>query len=424
MDSFITFLLSAIEWIALLTFPIVLLGYYYRKFFKRIVFIAIFMSMFSTILHTVTNLPIVLIIFAQITLIMLLIKMILKFNLLETLTITSIGYGYYIFFQIILIELVVQLSTVEHLQFYHIANLKYSTQTITFILVFIFCYFINKYELQLNELRFHLKTPLRNNRYKTLLIVNALLLFIFLLLNFYFMMLEDFEHKFGFLLIIFIVLFICLFNYFILHIKFQDLRMIESKKFQFDQEQQLTSLLENLQTEFEAHFNVIVKLAKKNSFTAIKDYIEHQQLAFKQKGEIFNTTTFTHLANQDEILYTFLVNKQKLAGLFNIKIAVSLDSHIKKTLSLHHIRYLNTIIDDLIHILYKSVTIKKKVIHFQIKSDNEKFVLQISSDLSLDEESIANLKIIDALIQFKNLDATIVTSEFKPLNITIKCPFS
>lgn len=51
MEYLITFLASAVEWLALLSFPILLLGYSYKKYLKYIVLLAGTMSLFSMALH-------------------------------------------------------------------------------------------------------------------------------------------------------------------------------------------------------------------------------------------------------------------------------------------------------------------------------------------------------------------------------------
>lgn len=423
MDTLLTFVISILEWVALLTFPIVLLGYYYRKFFRSIVIISIFMSLFSLGLHTFSHLPVAFIISLQIATLIIFIKWILKITVLESLTITSLGYGFYAFFQMIIIEFIVQLSTFQYFQFYDIANLKYITQIFTLLLVYIFCYFIQKFQFQLNELRLQLKIPLLKNNYKILLITISLQTYIFLYLNFYYMLLDDFENKHVVLLVIMVVIFINLLGYLILHTKIQQIRIIESKKFLFDQEQQIANLLEKVQADYENHFKAIVKLYERNSSHLINDYINNHQLTKKQKGKSLNTSSFSHLANKDEVLYAFLVNKQKLAKLLGVHIDVSKESNITKLLTLQHIRYLHMFFDDLIMLLYKTATKEEKVIHFKITANMEHFTIHISSPFEFNEKVISNSKIFDALLQLKNQNATIKTCDFAPLKITIECPF-
>lgn len=424
MNWLLTFIISIFEWFALITFPIVLLGYYYRKYFRSVVIISILMSLISFFLHALTHLPVAVIVTLQIVILSLVIKTLLKFNLLESLTITSIGYGFYVFFQMIFIELAVQLSSLEHLQFYHLANIKYTTQIITFLIVYLFCYVLHYYKIHLNEIRMQLKTPFFKNQYKVHLTINFILMVIFLYLNCYFMLLDNSEHKFAFLLIIFIVLVMNLLSYLFLHMKFQNVRIIESKKILFDQEQQVAKLLERVQENYENHFNAILKLYEKKSYDSIKEYITHHLLAKNKTFKNIDTFSYSHLANEDEILFTFLINKQKLAGLLGIKIDVHPESHVTKLLSLQHIRYLNIIFDNLIILFYKTATKEEKIILFKITSDQEYFTIEISSDVSFNEEQIPNLKIFDALLQFKNHQSNIIKNEFAPLNITIVCPFS
>ncbi|MCD8502416.1 MAG: hypothetical protein LRY71_13090 [Bacillaceae bacterium] len=123
----------------------------------------------------------------------------------------------------------------------------------------------------------------------------------------------------------------------------------------------------------------------------------------------------------DELLYAFIVNKQKLASLLGISILVSSDIKTKKQTNLHKIRSLSMILDDLIFGLYQKSNINEKKIYFHVQITSKETQFDISSPFVINEHDSTNLKLFDALIQFEKNSADVIV-KLNPVQLLIRCP--
>lgn len=423
MEHAITFLISIMEWIALLTFPIILLGYSYRKYFFRIIGMASILSLLSLLLHYIT-IPVPLIVGLQITIILFLVKLSLKANFLEALFNTSIGYGFYVLTQLIFIEIMSLLFKISYFQFFFTLNIKTTLQVITFTFVLTLCYMIYHFKFHLEELRNYIRFPATaNKKYKKIIIINSILPLILICLATFTMLAEELSYKYVLILAIIIIIFVILIIFTILHHQFQAKRLIEAKKFYLDQEQQVATIVDIMKETYGNHFQAIFKLAEHQTPELINKYVETNQLRntkFIQQGK---STLRADLINLDELLFAFLVNKRKLAQLLGVTIKVSSKCKREITTTLQQIRYLSSIIDEIILILYQKPAGVDKTMKFEIESTDEELLFKISCPLFLSEKENDTFKLFDGLMQFKKLNATI-HSELKPLLLLIRCPLT
>ncbi|MDQ0340090.1 hypothetical protein J2S00_002885 [Caldalkalibacillus uzonensis] len=412
------YLVSVVEWIALLSFPIILLGYHYQKYIKRITLIALIISLFSLLLR-LTSLHLFVIIASQIIILIFLKKLFYKSNYLESLVLTGIGYGFYVFLHLLIAEVIISLSSYNYFELLF-SNIKYFHQSITALLVLTICYLVHKNHYHLLEFRDNLKAQKHEKQFKTIIITISLLTFIFICLAAFTMLNDELNFRYPFVLSCIIVLFIILSIYLILHTQFQRKRLLEAKKFYLDQEQQVATIVEKLKKDYIGHFQALLKLCERNSAQLIKDYVEKRRLhidsSFLSKGSFL-----ANVESVDELLYAFLVNKRKLADLLGITLIVTADSQCDVPVSFKQIRYLSTIIDELLFLHYQASNDKEKELHFQIQKLEEGIRFQIVSDLIVSEEQSASLKLFDVMFQFEKDNAT-VQSVLSPVQLSIFCP--
>ncbi|MEK3889895.1 hypothetical protein [Bacillus sp. FSL K6-3431] len=418
MNGIITFFMSIFEWTSLLIFPIVLLGYPFRRYFKSIMIISVIIGLFSYVLH-MTSLHILVIIAFQMVTLLLLIKWLFRAKKLEALVITSMGYGFYIFIQMLLLEIIARLFEFEHFQLFFTFNAKTMIQIVGFTFIFTISLAIYYSKYQLDELRHYIIAPSVNKKYQTIIILISFLTFIFSWLIIFSMVVVDSTSKNMLILSIMVFSFIILSFYLILHTQFQRKRIVEARKFFLDQDQQASLLMEKLKKDESTHFQVIVKLAERQAPQLIKEYIKANQL---DEGPAQINVQADLTPSIDELLYAFLINKRKLASLFGISIQVSKQIEYDAPTALQQIRCLSIIIDDLIYMLYESSVTVDKTIYFHIEAmNNEGISYTISCSLYIKEQTHTNLQLFDALVQFKQLGA-VIQSEWQPVHLTIRTP--
>jgi hypothetical protein len=422
MDYLFTFVISLFEWIALLTFPVVFLGYPYRIYIKPILFLSVIMSVASLLLRF-TPLATVFVIAFQILLLLCLVKWLYKVNSLETIVISSIGYGFYSFIQLLLTEVVKSMSTVNYFKIlFSFSDLPFLLRTITFLFVMAISYLLKRYQYHLTDFRHFLKTHNQNHQFRAIIIINSLLTFLFICLSVFAMLTDHINSKFSFVLYCVMILFVILFIYMILHTQFQVKHIIEAKKFYLDQEEQTAIIVEKLKTDYEDHFHAILKLCERESSTLlIKEYLENNRLIRKKAASWLVESDFrSGLENLDELLYAFLVNKRKLAELLEVDIVATAEIHGNVAPTLRQVRYLSMIMDDFILILHQSPSSVEKKIYFHVEIGSHDITYSISSQLVLDRPQ-TNLKLFDALQHFKQ-DQAEVETELKPVRLSIRCP--
>ena len=421
MDYLFTFVISLLEWIALLTFPIALLGYANRNFIKPIILVSSIMTIFSLLLR-MTPLKTEFIIAVQILLLLCFVKWLFKVNVLETLAISSIGYGFYSLIQLLIAEMVKNVSTISYFEvLFSFSNLPFLIRFITFLSVMAISYVLNKYKYHLTDLRHHLKTQYNNRQFRTIMIINSLLTFLFICLSVFAMLTEHINSKFSFVLYCVITLFIILSIHLILHTQFQVKRIIEGKKFYLDQEEEIAMIVEKVKTHYEDHFQAILKLCERaDSTLLIKKYLENNQLNRKKTASWLVESNFrSGLENLDDLLYAFLVNKRKLAELLEVAVVATAEINGNVPATLRQVRYLSMIMDDLILTLYQSPSSIEKKIYFHVQVQPQEIIYSISSQLILDRPQ-TNLKLLDALQHFKQ-DQAVVEAELKPVRLFIRC---
>jgi len=420
MNHLLTVIVSSFEWVALLSFPIVLLGYSYRSYLGRIIGIALTMSILAMLLR-LTPLGIAYIMAAQMIVLYLLIKSIMKMNYLEALVNTSIGYGFYVFIQLILLAFFVQTLGYEYFQFFSLIDIKTTLQLISFSTITLFTWFIQYSAYQLEELRTQISSSSINKKYRNILIGNSVLMLGFICLAVYTILIEEFTHKYTFMLLTFIILFTILSIFLILHTQFQRKHLIDAKKFYLDQEQQVASIVGKLQKDYESHFQAILKLCNRGSLQLTKEYVEkhklHKEISTKKNHQQNPLELHDEM---DELLYAFLINKRNLASLLGVSLQVTTQIERYVPTTLLQVRYLSMIMDDLIFLLYQASADINKSIKISYSTNQKESVLEISTELYIDEKKNSDLKLFDALVQFKQLNAQIC-SNLKPLQLKIVC---
>ncbi|MBE3571328.1 MAG: hypothetical protein IMW92_14910, partial [Bacillales bacterium] len=369
MDYFLTFVISIFEWIALLTFPVVLLGDPYRIYIKPILILSGIMSIVSLLLRF-SPLETIFVIAVQMILLLCLVKWLFKVNALETLVISSIGYGFYSFIQLLITEVVKSISTNSYFKIlFSFSDLPFLLRTITFLFVLSISYLLKRYQYHLTDFRLFLKTHNQNHHFRAVIIINSLLTFLFICLSVIAMLTDRINSKFSLVLYCVMILFVILFIYIILHTQFQAKHIIEAKKFYLDQEEQTALIVEKLKTDYEDHFHAILKLCERESSTLlIKEYLENNRLIRKKTASWLVESDFrSGLENLDELLYAFLVNKRKLAELLEVAVVATAEIHGNAAATLKQVRFLSMIMDDFILTLYQSPSSVEKKIYFHVQ---------------------------------------------------------
>ncbi|MCJ7842447.1 hypothetical protein MUB24_16385 [Lederbergia sp. NSJ-179] len=418
MNVIITLLLSFFEWLCLFLFPIVVFGYSLKKHRKALVWIASIMSVVSFLFHH-TSISMTYTIILQIILAFMLTNWLLASKMLEAFVITSMGYGFYIFIQMIFMEVLVRAFNLDHLHFFSAFFDKAVTQLLTILFVFFFSMIVQYSQFQLNEVRSLIKMPRMNRKYRLLMVMISLLMIAFIWLTAYILMIEESAYKQMMILFVMLIGFLILSFYLFLHILLQKQQILEAKKLFLDQEQQMIDRIENLKEEERQHFQSIVKLANRQACELITDYIGSNDLDKAPSNLALEQGLCSQL---DELFYVLLINKRKLAHLFDVTIKVSGEIQYEVPISLQQIVCISKIIDNFIFVLSQASEVQDKIIHFHIDSSEEAVVsFTISSPLRIEEKVHENLKSYDALLELKHLGA-VIHSNFQPINLSIRSP--
>lgn len=422
MDRLLTFLVSIFEWIALLSFPLILLGYHYRRYINSVIILSGIMSLVSILLHaSVKNLSILIIL--QMIILLFFVRFLFRANIIETFVISSVGYGFYILIQSVVVEITIPMLGHKYYQLFESINLKFTLQILTFIFVALLCYFMQRYNYQLDELRIQIKAKSIQKKYKLIMMINSMLTFLIVSLIIFIVLAEEMTYKYVLSLVIIVVLFIILSIFIVIHTQIQQKRLIEAKKYYLDQEEQVATIVENLKKNYQGHFQAIIKLNERESSSLSKEYVEKHHLHQGICPSLLQSNLRTGLEGLDELLYSFLINKRKLGRLLGVTINVTSDIQCEIHTTLQHVRNLSLIIDDLIMIYYQAPAYSTKTIHFHVEAKPHETLYVISGDIEIEEKKHPNLKLFDALFQFKQHDS-IVDSELKPVRLSIRCPLT
>ncbi|MCM3716158.1 hypothetical protein M3202_19115 [Alkalihalobacillus oceani] len=417
MHPLLTFCISILEWFALLTFPFVFIGYRYRQYVKKIIVLSVIMSIISLLLHY-TNLHLTIVIALQMILIFLIAKPLFKMSSLETLLLTGMGYGFYTFVHIVVIELdLLLLSNSIVYSEVLISNKIYALQLTSFFIVIALSLLIYFFKYHLTELFVHLKLNELNKKGKIIIYLNSFLTYFFICLASFVMVTNELRFRYAFILLSIVVLFMIFAVYLILHNQFQKKRLIEAKKFYFDQEEQVSVYIENIQKDLRSSYKVMQKLFENNSYELSKEYFNQHILPKSKKHQ--NLEIETAIRKKDELLYVFLINKRKLANLLGVSISTTIDLTDHVPITLPHIQFLSNIIDDLLFALYETTHYQDKQIHFKLTSTKNHVIYEIASNLDFDKSN-SHSKIYDAIIGFKKNKA-VIESTFNPLMLSISC---
>ncbi|MGO4890613.1 hypothetical protein ACJ2A9_22995 [Anaerobacillus sp. MEB173] len=420
MDYIVFVLVSTLEWIALLSIPVVLLGYYYRKYFTTIIILAFIMSVLS-MLFRMTSLQVAMIIGIQILILLFLVKLFFRANFIQAFVIMSMGYGFYNFVQMLIIEMVVQALEFQYVQIYFTLPITTTIQLTTAFLMYGLCYCVYYFKLELTELRYLIEDRLISKKYKNILIFICTLMSIFIvLINFVFLT-QNFAFKFFTIIVTLILTFVILLTYVILHSQFQVKRLIEAKKFYLDQDQQVATIVKKLSDDYKLHFKAIAKLCESNTTHLIKKYVDENQLEKRASTGGLDTGLRSGIDRLDEMLYALIINKRKLASLLNVSIEVNTEVKDDVRTTLLEVRNLSIILDDLILMLYRLPESQEKSIYFNIKITKQEIIYEISSPFDIREDQSAELQLFDALLRFKK-NHVIVQSKLNPVHIRIHFP--
>ncbi|MFS0615897.1 hypothetical protein [Lederbergia ruris] len=419
MNIIITLILSFFEWVCLFLFPIMILGYSWKRHYKAIISSAGIMSVLSLSLHH-SSISITYIIILQIISAFLLVRWLLANKILEAFVITSIGYGFYIFIQMIFMEILVRAFQLDHFIFFFIFFNKTTIQLLTILFLFVISMIVRFSTYQLNEVRFIIKGPRMNKKYRILITLIAISTVAFIYLTAYTLLSEESPNKQLVILLVMVLGFIILSFYLFLHIQFQKQQILEAKQLFLDQEQQIIDRVENLKEESIQHFQAILKLTERQAYDLIPDYIEANHL---DKAPSKLSFVDQNLPPQlDELLYIFLINKRKLGQLFGVSIEVSGEVHQEVSISLQQIVCISRVMDDFIYMLFQASEEQDKTIHFHIDMrEEESIAFTITSPFHIEEKVDESISYYDALIQLKHLGA-VIQSDFQPINLSIRSP--
>ena len=419
MDIIITLVLSFFEWLCLFLFPIMILGYSFKGSYKAMALIAGMMSIFSLLLHH-SPLLIPYIIILQILSALLLVRCFFANKMLEAFVITSIGYGFYIFIQMIIIEFLVRAFSWRYFNFLSDIFNKTSTQLMTIIFLIFTCLLVKQSTYQLNEVRSMIKGPRMNKKHRILISLISVSTVAFICSTAYILLSEDTAYKELSILLVMVIGFITLTFYLFLHIQFQKQQILEAKTLFLDQEKQIIDQIGYLREEENRHFQAVAKLIEREAYELIPDYIKTNQLdASLSKIPIMSSLT----SQLDELLHVFLTNKSKLGQFFgvSIKVSVSGEGHQETSISLQQIVCISKLMDDCIFMLFQAPDVQEKTIYFHIEVTEESIEYTISSPFYIKEKVHENLKSYDALLHLKHLGASI-QSDFQPIHLSIRSP--
>lgn len=417
-------IMSIFEWIILGSFPLILLGYHFRQYFNRVIGIATLMSLFSLLLHS-TTIHLSITIALQIILFFLFIKKWLHKNMIETVVISTIGYGFYILVQFLLIEITIVLSTYSYFEVIlptHIISLV--VQAITVVIGASTCYLLHSNHYHLNELRDQITAQQIPEKIKVIIYASSVLTFVFISLAAFVMLAENLAFKNALILLCIIVLMLILSFYHLLYTQFQTKRLIEAKKFYLDQDQQFISMVEKIKEDSQNHFKALLKLSDKGATELIRSYIEKEKLTTEFTPNMLSTNGFSHSGEPlDELMYAFLINKRKLARVFDIQMVISSDVASDIPITFQQIKNLNKMINYLIFSLYQWNNGVEKTIDFGVITRTNRIEFHIASPLQINGQKGTDLHLINSLNEF-NKDNMSISSKLNPFNIVITITYA
>lgn len=375
------------------------------------------MSFISILLH-LTSMPVPVIVGLQIIILIFLFKVGLKTKNLEAIALTSIGYGFYLFLQLLVIELLTSFLQGSYLKLYQMSNFAVFVPMITISLLLISCFVLYKNKLQISELRYQLKADHIEKKTKRIIQVLFAMTYIFIVLGATVLM-ADKQVKYSFILLSIVVLFAMMLCYLIFHSQLQKEQLLFAKKYYLDQEQQVAAFVEKLKQNYVMHFRTIEKLNHAGSSDIIAEYIDTHEL--QQMNMLWkNKNLRKGIEGLDPLLYSFLVNKRKLADLLGVELNVNSYISSQEFASLGQIRNISLIIDDLMLTLYDMKRNEKKLISIDLDISDKKFIYKIEANLTIDPNNM-ELGLFDALIKLRQNRAT-VDMELNPVNILVKIP--
>jgi len=417
MSYIITFLVSLIEWAGLISFPLILLGYKYNYYIKNIIIQSACMSFISILLH-LTPMPVPVIVGLQIIILIFLFKIGLKTKNLEAVALTSIGYGFYLFLQLLVIELLTSFLQGSYLRLYQMSSFTVFVPMITIAILLISCFVLYKNKLQISELRYQLRADHIEKKTKRIIQFLFAMTYIFIILGATVLM-ADKQVKYSFILLSIVVLFAMMLCYLIFYSQLQKEQLLLAKKYYLDQEQQVATFVEKLKQNYVMHFRTIDKLNNAGSSDVIADYIDTHEL--QQMNVLWKSKNLRKgIEGLDPLLYSFLVNKRKLADLLGVELNVNSYIHAEEFSSLGQIRNISLIIDDLMLTLYEIKRHEKKLISIDLDISDKKFIYKIEANLTIDSNNM-ELGLFDALIKLRQNRAT-VDMELNPVSILVEIP--
>lgn len=375
------------------------------------------MSFISILLH-LTPMPVPVIVGLQIIILIFLFKIGLKTKNLEAVALTSIGYGFYLFLQLLVIELLTSFLQGSYLRLYQMSNFTVFVPMITIAILLISCFVLYKNKLQISELRYQLRADHIEKKTKRIIQFLFAMTYIFIILGATVLM-ADKQVKYSFILLSIVVLFAMMLCYLIFHSQLQKEQLLLAKKYYLDQEQQVATFVEKLKQNYVMHFRTIDKLNNAGSSDVIADYIDTHEL--QQMNVLWKSKNLRKgIEGLDPLLYSFLVNKRKLADLLGVELNVNSYIHAKEFSSLGQIRNISLIIDDLMLTLYEIKRHEKKLISIDLDISDKKFIYKIEANLTIDSNNM-ELGLFDALIKLRQNRAT-VDMELNPVSILVEIP--
>ncbi len=408
------FIVSVLEWIALLSFPIALVGYRYRKYIIPIIIISLLMSAVSMFLHT-TELKLPIIIGIQMLVLLFLVHWLFKEKIYESLFISTIAYGFYVLIFLIIVEGVLLYLNANYFEVFQ-TNLIFILQLSSFTFVGILSFILYKTNFHLEEFFQSIKTIHQNKEMKVVIVINAVLTLSFICLAAYAIGFVEIRVRYAYVLSSIIVLFLILLTYFTIHLQFKTKRINEIKKFYLEQENQVATVVKKLRTDYEEKFKMMMKLQERGNLQTSKEIFESYLFPNQMTRE--NENISLELKQHDDLLYALLINKRKLANLLGVSLSVTSEIGSNKLpITIRQVRYLGSILDEIIFCLFQNgYTQGEKTIQFYVRVTNLELQYNIKSTCFLNVNS--NTKIQDALLHFQENNAT-VNLESEPFTLTI-----
>lgn len=418
MHVVFTLFIWSIEWMVLLLFPLILLGYHDQRLLKRLILFGLLISIISALLRA-TMLPIVLIFALQMLVLFFLVVFILGFSYFESLVIASIGYGFYTIVQLLIVEVITLFSIYNYFEIiFSNTEVTVVMELISILMMGSICYILKRQQYDFSELKDQLQSGSLNPKMKMSIIIISLFTFVFICLTSLTVSVEDLSHRSLLLILCITLLFLILSIYFVLHTQIKIKSLMEAKKFHLDKEQQLAHIVEQLRRDATEHYQVIYNLCQRGALPLCLEYIEKHHLHLENLLAV-HSEQLEETREMDELLYAFLRNKQKLARLLNVQLVITpakLETRV--LVSLKKIRQLSVLMDELILALYQAPADVDKRIQFSMETINDELNFDITSNITLEEKNEIYLRLLEVLCQFRRENA-FVYSSLKPVHVSI-----